>query len=553
MMPAKRNFIEDVKSLVGNEYTVQGEYVNNRTKIILVHNKCGYRWEVKPAHFLSGSRCPKCSHKIPYDTESFKERVFEIVGDEYEVLGEYVNSREKILFRHKTCGYSFSMTPNNFVQGNRCPKCSKLIRYTTKSFCKKVAELVGDEYTVLGEFVNSQTKIHMVHNACGTEFDITPSSFVQGHRCAKCSGVMRYTTRSFKERVAELVGDEFVVLGEYINNKTKIKMLHSVCGYEFDIKPNHFLSGGRCPQCSGRLQLTTDVFKERVKEQVGDEYSVIGEYINLKTKIKMKHNVCGCIYDVTPSNFLEGHGCPDCYKTIPYTTTSFTDKVFELVGDKYTVLGEYVDSDTKIRMKHNICGYEYDVRPSMFIRGNRCPQCSVNLRRSLPEEIVAYFVSQHFDIVQGYRPEWLKLPSGHNGEIDIWIPSLKIGIEYDGSIHGQEANYEKDIIKNNLIKSTNECKKLYRIREREAYDMVSDTEKVSLIKLQRSISLTSNKSRLALGEAICELLKHLGIESPCADVNKDIIILCQNKMEEYHTQIGIPSERRITSRRKTVQ
>lgn len=536
-MPPKRNFIEDVKNLVGNEYTVVGEYVNNRTKLTLIHNKCGFHWEVKPAHFLNGSRCPKCSHKIPYNTELFRERVFEIVGDEYEMLGEYVSSKEKVLFRHNTCGHTFYMAPNNFVQGNRCPSCTKRIRYTTELFRQKVAELTDNEYTVLGEIVNNQTPIHMLHNVCGTEFDITPSSFLQGHRCAKCAGVMKHTTESFKQKVSELVGDEFVVLGDYVNNRTKIKMLHTVCGYEFDMKPNHFLSGVRCPQCSGRQQLTTDIFIARVKEQVGSEYSVIGEYTNLKTKITMKHNICGCIYEVTPSNFLEGHGCPDCYKTIPYTTSSYIEKVNELVGDKYSVLGEYVDSDTKIRMKHNICGYEYDVRPSLFIRGNRCPQCSLNLRRSLPEEIVAYFVSKHFEIVQGYRPQWLKMPSGHNGEIDIWIPSLKIGIEYDGFIHGQEINQEKDTIKNNLIASTSECKKLYRIRELEASNLEVDTDKICLINLGRSISLTSTKSRLALSEAICELLKCLGIESPVVDVNKDIIVLCQNKMEEYHAQI----------------
>ncbi len=549
-MPTKRNFVEDVRNLVGTEYTVLGEYINNKTKIALIHNKCGFRWEVQPAHFLNGSRCPKCSHKIPYNTELFKERVFEIVGDEYEMLSEYGNSRKKVLFRHKKCGYSFEMTPSNFVQGNRCPNCSKRIRYTTTSFREKVAELVGNEYTVLGEIINTQSKIHMLHNICGTEFDITPSSFLQGHRCAKCLGVMKHSTDTFKKKVMELVGDEFVVLGDYVNNKTKIKMLHTICGYEYEMKPNHFLNGARCPQCSGRQQLTTDVFIARVKEQVGDEYTVIGEYTNLKTKITMKHNVCGCIYDVTPSNFLGGHRCPDCYKTIPYTTSSFVDKVAELVGNKYKVLGEYVDSGTKIRMKHNVCGYEYDVSPSMFIHGNRCPRCSLNLRRSLPEEIVAYFISKYFDIVQGYRPEWLKLPSGHNGEIDIWIPSLKTGIEYDGYIHSQEVNHEKDIIKNRLIELTNECMKLYRIREVETYDLGISTEKIELIKLRRSISLTSTKSRLELGEAISELLKCLGIESPVVDVNKDVIVLCQNRMEEYHTLIGMSSKRKINSQGK---
>lgn len=265
-MPKKRDFIGDVRDLTGNEYTVLGEYVNNKTKIIIIHNKCGHHWNVQPAHFLRGSRCPKCSHKIPYTTESFKERVSELVGDDYSVQGEYVNSKEKVSFKHNICGHSFDVAPSNFLQGNRCPKCSKRIRYSTESFKSKVKELTNDEYTILGEFVNTHQKIHMLHNVCGTNFEVTPSSFMRGHRCAKCSGVMKHTTDSFKKKVNELVGEEFIVLGEYVNNKTKTEMLHTTCGYKFEVKPNHFLSGARCPRCSGRQQLTTEIFKERVKK-----------------------------------------------------------------------------------------------------------------------------------------------------------------------------------------------------------------------------------------------------------------------------------------------
>lgn len=535
-MPAKRNFKKDVKEIVGDEYTVEGDYINNKTKIVMIHNICGYHWEVKPAHFLRGSRCPKCSHKIAYNTELFKERVFEIVGDEYEVLGEYVNSRTKIEFKHVRCNYEFEMAPSNFVQGNRCPKCAKLVRYTKQSFSEKVKELVGEEYFVLGEFVNSYTKISMIHNVCKTEFSIIPSSFIQGHRCAKCAGVSKYSTESFKNKVCELVGEDYVVLGDYVNNKTKIRMLHTSCGYEFEIKPNHFVSGSRCPKCSGRQQLTAEIFKTRVMEQTGEEYSVLGDYVNLKTKIKLKHNVCGCVYEVTPSNFLSGHGCPDCYKTIPYTTETFKDKVFELTGDKYTVLEEYKKSDVKIKIRHNICGHEYYVLPSLFIRGNRCPECSVHLRRSLPEEIVAFFVGQYFEIVQGFRPDWLKFPSGHNGEIDIWIPALKVGIEYDGGIHRKEQSLKKDILKNNLIEMSQECTRLYRIREIEVLDM-EEGDKINIIKMTERLSLTSLNGKKELSRVINILLKELGINDTEIVVDKKIITICQNRLEEYRHQI----------------
>ena len=314
-------------------------------------------------------------------------------------------------------------------------------------------------------------------------------------------------------------------------------MLHTACGYEFEIKPNHFLSGVRCPKCSGRQQLTTEIFKERVKKQVGEEYTVLGEYVNLKTKIKMRHNVCGCVYDVDPSNFLMGHGCPNCYKTIPYTTETFKNKVYELVGDNYTVLNEYVNSNVKIQMKHNICGHEYDVLPSLFIHGNRCPKCSVNLRRSLPEEIVAYYVSQYFGIIQGYRPDWLKLPSGRNAEIDIWILELNVGIEYDGGVHGQIENYERDKLKNHLISESKRCNTLYRIREVEAYDMKDDSGKIHIIKMKESINLTSKKSRIELSSAIKKLLEQLGVNASVVEIDKKIITICQNRLDEYRQKI----------------
>ncbi len=46
-----------------------------------------------------------------------------MVGNEYEVLGEYVNTHTKILFRHNKCGNEFLMSPKSFIHDSqRCPK-----------------------------------------------------------------------------------------------------------------------------------------------------------------------------------------------------------------------------------------------------------------------------------------------------------------------------------------------------------------------------------------------------------------------------------------------
>lgn len=78
-------------------------------------------------------------------------------------------------------------------------------------------------------------------------------------------------------------------------------------------KGNH---GASCQKCSTDhfdIKKSTEEFKAEVQQKVGSEYSVIGEYINNKTPILMKHNVCGKTFMVRPDNFLFVNSrCPHC-------------------------------------------------------------------------------------------------------------------------------------------------------------------------------------------------------------------------------------------------
>ena len=54
-------FRKRIKKLTGNEYTFLGKYVNAYTKLLCVHNKCGFVFKVCPHDFYKGSGCPKCN------------------------------------------------------------------------------------------------------------------------------------------------------------------------------------------------------------------------------------------------------------------------------------------------------------------------------------------------------------------------------------------------------------------------------------------------------------------------------------------------------------
>ena len=333
---------------------------------------------------------------------------------------------------------------------------------TTEIFKKEVFDLVGNEYTVLGEYVNSKTKIRILHGKCGYEYKVTSNQFIRGRRCPKCFGKPLKTTEQFKKEVFDLVGKEYEVLGEYVNNRTKIKMLHGKCGYEYEMTPHHFLQGQRCPKCAGKLKKTTEIFKQEVFDLVGNEYTVLGEYVSGNIKIGMLHSKCGYKYAVKPQEFISGSRCPKCFGKPLKTTEQFKKEVFDLVGNEYTVLGEYVSARKKINMLHSKCGHEYKVTPGDFIQGVRCPKCN---QAKGEEKIYKFLVKMGLETKMQFKLKYCK--NIHPLPFDFAIfkdDVLKVLIEYDGIHHFQPVDYFggvksfKERRKNDRIKNKY-CKK----------------------------------------------------------------------------------------------
>lgn len=103
------------------------------------------------------------------------------------------------------------------------------------------------------------------------------------------------------------------------------------------------------------------------------------------------------------------------------------------------------------------CGYKWEADIDNRSNGRGCPNCSKGHHTSFPEQAVYYFVRQLFpDAVNGYIVE--------RREIDVFIPSVQIGIEYDGeAFHRTSSKVAKDIKKSEYLKSRGI--ELIRIRE----------------------------------------------------------------------------------------
>lgn len=193
--------------------------------------------------------------------------------------------------------------------------------------------------------------------------------------------------KQFEETIYQQTEGEYEVLGVYHNRQIKIKMRHRFCQYEWEVLPRCFLQGTRCPNCANNRRKTTTFFKEEVREKTQGNYEVIGTYQNAHYPIQIRHIQCGHEWNVTPNQFLNGSRCPTCAaesrrRHRQKTQAQFEKEVHQLTDGTYQVAGTYQKSNLPLLMIHTSCGHEWMIRPAQFLNGVRCPRCSKTYRKN---------------------------------------------------------------------------------------------------------------------------------------------------------------------------
>ena len=283
--------------------------------------------------------------------EEFKQEVYNLVGNEYTFLESYVNNATKLKVKHNKCGNVYEVKPSNFLSGERCPYCrSRKDKETDEQFHQEVYILVGNEYTFLDSYVNAMTKLRVKHNKCGNIYEVTPNSFLRGSRCPYCAGLAKKTDKEFKQEVYDLVGNEYIFLDSYVNAKTKIRVRHNKCGNVYKVKPTHFLTGIRCPYCNGNFKKTNEEFKQEIYDLVDNEYTFLDTYVNTHTKLRVRHNECGNVYKVAPTTFLSGYRCPYCNSS---KGELIIDKVLKSLRINYEAQKTFDDLKDKLYLSYD--------------------------------------------------------------------------------------------------------------------------------------------------------------------------------------------------------
>lgn len=372
----------------------------------------------------------------------------------------------------------------------------------------------------LGKYINSSTKMLFRCKMCGKEWEAKPAQVMNGTKCRSCAikinaDAQKKSNAVFLENLA-LTNPTIVPLEKYAGNRAKILVRCIKCNFTWRVTPGNLLSGKGCRMCAYARNAeirrkNPQAFIEELKEK-NPLVVAIEKYKGASHKIDFRCEVCDYVWKAKPSHILAGHGCPVCGGSQRKRQDQFISEL-KTINPYIDIIGQYSNARTKILCKCRFCNGEWYAMPDKLLQGTGCPHCDKRNKTSFPEQAIYYYTKQLF-------PDALNRFRGENKciELDVYIPSLRIGIEYDGVYYHR--NTKRDIEKYGVCRA----KGITLIRIIESTALINEDIADKLIRRKKPYRYDT------LNECIAELLQELGHHS-VVDTFSDAIFI----REQYYS------------------
>ncbi len=297
--------------------------------------------------------------------------------------------------------------------------------------------------------------------------------------CKKCSHERlseksRMSFDEFFEKAEKIHGD----LYDYsevriINARTKVNIICKKCDKIFQQTPGAHLVGKGCSKCGTLTMIkkqssNTEEFIKKAKKIHGDLYDYSDSiYTSFKKELIIKCKLHGKFNQTPDIHLSNKSGCRKCGEgrsadSKRMSFDQFKKKAIEAHSDRYNydkVI--YKNADTKVKIICHLHG-QFEQTPDKHInRGDGCPNCKYTPQSKEAVKIIFELKS----IFEKMEPREFLLDLGRRKwNIDMYIPELKLCIEYDGSYyHEGENRIKADTLKSKEI--INAGYELIRIRE----------------------------------------------------------------------------------------
>lgn len=325
-------------------------------------------------------------------------------------------------------------------------------KLTHDEYVGRVAEM-NPNIEVLGKYINSSTKILHKCKIDGYEWMAAPSKILFGRGCPKCGGTIQKTHKEYADELA-VINPNVEVLGEYVNNRTKILHRCKIDGHEWYASPNNMLRGHGCPVCVNKKRGTQEDYVKELS-QVDNNLEVIGKYINRHTNILHRCKICGYEWEVSPASIiLLETGCPVCCfpplkigNPPEYKNSIWASEHRDFFAQYMTeeqMKTQMPNSNKKTDFLCPDCGRHKMIAPNVVLRSGLGCICGDGI--SYPNKFVCSFFDQiNIDFQTEYSPKW-----ANGKKYDVYIPSKKCIIENHGEQHYEGWLHDKSDLKKQI-------------------------------------------------------------------------------------------------------
>ena len=187
-------------------------------------------------------------------------------------------------------------------------------RMTTDEFIEKAKKVHGDKYTYNNVDYNRSRERVIITCPKHGDFLQSPNSHLTGHGCNNCYLENKWSnTNEFIEKAKKIHGDKYSYDNvDYNGDGVRVNITCPKHG-DFPQLPNNHLQGAGCSKCYFESKFSnTDNFIEKAKKVHGDKYTY--DNVNYKRENELVNITCPKHGDFpqSPSNHLQGNGCPIC-------------------------------------------------------------------------------------------------------------------------------------------------------------------------------------------------------------------------------------------------
>lgn len=334
------------------------------------------------------------------------------------------------------------------------------------------------------------------------------------------------------------------------------------CRHEWPSRiANRTLNGSNCPYCNSKI-VTFETSLASVNPKLAKEWNYVRNLDRPETVFpnsgkevwwKCSNSKCNYEWHATIANRNFGKtGCPSCGDHGKILTREkslgflYPEIALEWDNDgncgktpyDFFPHSDHVASWKCKRKQHKFRARIADKVSNKVI----CRDCTKEFKTSFPEQAILFYLSKIFDHVQN---RYLFNTGIRNEEIDVYIPDIRVCIEYDGHRH---TNKEKDENKNEVLQENKVH--LIRIRE-EGLPILKDLGVTIIYRKEKQKTSSLRDCIVKLAEILVDryelspiqikklkALRHINIAQDSAKIYSQFLLLeKENSLARLHPEL----------------